>query len=113
MTTSLVLKGRPTRGETFVVKKKAVWKKKTKRIVVTARDIRNGVVGDACNCPIARAATRAFKTPCRYYAGPYLRVGDLDTGLRSYAVPVKCVNFADDFDNEKPVKPFTFTLELT
>lgn len=87
-------------------------KKKMKRIVVTARDIAAATPGDPCGCPIALATTRAFNTPCRYYAGPYIHVGTGPGDSKHYRTPEKCEAFAHAFDADLAVKPFTFTIEL-
>lgn len=84
-------------------------KKKAKRklVRVTAEDIAFGRPCAAGNCPLARALSRAF--------GADVSVSYTDWGFRqgeSYSTPPRAAEFARDFDNGEPVKPFSFYVTL-
>lgn len=73
-------------------------------IEVTQADIDEG---DACNCrecPVALAIARAVGVEVRV---EYLRVFIKEKIIH---LPEQAVDFIDDFDSERPVKPFSFDL---
>ena len=73
-------------------------------IEVTQDDIRNGVKGDTCACPVALALQRYFST--------YIQVDAyvVAIGLEQIELPVKVKTFIKDFDNGHTVCPFAFEL---
>ena len=82
---------------------------KRKLINVTKEDIEFGERGKHCECPIARAVRRAFRTRepvgVRYEEGIF--VGDIDSEYmwRADATP-QLQRFIKRFDTGKPVEPF-------
>lgn len=80
---------------------------KTKTITVTAEDIRDGIVGDGDDCPIAHAAKRAFRIECATCGDDVLEVG-----YDSFPLPKRACEFIERFDARKPVKPFSFRVKL-
>jgi hypothetical protein len=89
-------------------------------IEVTADDIRLGVPGNVCRCPVAIAAVRALGGD---WAG-YLAVEeDIDEVLQvslyassravdpyaAYPLPDDAAHFVGRFDDGEPVEPLTFT----
>ncbi len=84
------------------------------KITVTQDDIDNGIPCAAGECPVARAATRAFETMT--YAGPDdLMVvdagGSAVNATHIYILPAKARKFINRFDAERVVKPFEFTVK--
>jgi hypothetical protein len=80
---------------------------------VTGTDIRRGLPGDALSCPIARALRRA--TGRRWAASrTVLRVAEEDgvLGGRHLPAPPEAEAFMRDYDRDRKVRPFTFTLDL-
>jgi hypothetical protein len=92
-------------------------------IEVTADDIRLGVPGNMCRCPVAIAAVRALGGD---WAG-YLAVEeDIDEVLQvslyassravdpyaAYPLPGDAADFVGRFDDGHEVAPFTFTARL-
>jgi len=76
-------------------------------IDVTQECINNGTPGNPASCPIAKAIKN-------------LSVDFWDLGVTNYyirinssycKVPEEAMNFIDDYDNDKPVKPFKFILD--
>jgi hypothetical protein len=88
------------------------------KIKVTADDITEGVAGDCCRCPVARATLRALRPlfNCVRVAGPYARLLESPDLMDTVGVKVELSEhvqrWISTFDSEKPVKPFTFTLEI-
>jgi hypothetical protein len=86
---------------------------KTIRVEVTAEDIRKGVVGSCDACPVAKALRRTFRTKSAtvYYvrsATPRCSVKKLD----ALPLPLDAAKFAANFDDGKPVSPFSFDLRI-
>ena len=82
-------------------------------IEVTAEDIRLGTPSYG-NCPISRAAKRAFNREIVNTDFPKLYVGiDLDTPCGVYDLPPEARVFIHDFDGERIVKPFTFEVGVS
>lgn len=86
---------------------------RTVTVEVTQADIEKGCKKDANNCPIARAVLRCEKS----ITG--VQVADSITGWRydgeevfRVDTPKAAYDFIDNFDNRRPVAPFTFTLEV-
>lgn len=84
-------------------------------IEVTADDIRLGKPHDACLCPIARAIARLLGADdvavgLNDMCATFLP-GDL--ALTERDLPVEAARFIADFDDGRPVAPFTFTARLT
>lgn len=81
------------------------------KITVTADDIKNGLRGSACNCPIARAIWK-HRHVTKVAVG---RIGctvwytDAEKGV-SYMLPPAAHAFIDLFDVGFRVQPFTFTM---
>ena len=76
-------------------------------ISVTALDITRGNKGGSTNCPIARATRRCGRTK-------HVSVGatGITVGEGRYNLPKTAQRFVQDFDNELPVKPFSFKLRV-
>lgn len=88
-----------------------------KRIVVTQDDINNGKRKSYCECPVALAVKRAFRTNrsgkpvhVRHEA---IMVGEL-TGDRFYVALTDSATdkFISNFDQGVPVKPFEALIEF-
>lgn len=76
------------------------------KIEVTQEDINNGKQGNATACPIALAATRAFKVSV-LVGYSLLIVGEVWRG-RTYKLSPAAYDFRRSFDVGEPVQPFTF-----
>lgn len=79
------------------------------RVEVTARDIRLGVRGDTCRCPIARALKRATRCKEAVSGLWWCTVETAEHEFRA-DTPRVALRFMGAFDDGQPVKPFTFTL---
>lgn len=82
-------------------------KKPIKIIEVTTSDIRNGVRRDPEKCPIALAASRKFGCPISV---SLFKLHDLHKSGTSFYLSESGVNFRQDFDGRKPVKPCKFLI---
>ena len=88
-------------------------------IEVTVDDIKNGIPGDECACPIALAIMRAF--PNAYLVSVngdsimvHYSLQDDNEDYNQYDSPASVDSFISKFDNEEfrsEVKPFEFELE--
>ena len=76
-------------------------------ITVTAEEIKRGNRQDCFKCPVARATSRA--TSKSAWVG-YFTMG-LD-GRKARKLPKKVASFVSRFDSGKPVKPFSFEIDL-
>lgn len=89
---------------------------RTVTVEVTLDDIAKGE-REACErCPIACALIRAAGTPRAFVDGEVMAAGDWEgifprAGIR-VPMPPEAAEFAMAFDDGRPVKPFTFTVEL-
>ena len=86
---------------------------KTVTIEVTQEDIDQGVPSHAHKCAVARAMSRSVDgaySLCSFWGihNPAGRGPCVHTAKHDEAV----TKFIQDFDNGKPVKPFTFTIEV-
>jgi len=94
-------------------------------IEVTADDIRLGVPGNMCRCPVAIAAVRALGGDWAGYLAveEYGDDGELQVSLyasmyalhpyAAYPLPYWAADFVARFDEgDHPVEPFTFTARL-
>lgn len=85
--------------------------RKSLRVEVTAEHIAAGAASNAFHCPVALACEAAGLRLARVDG---VNVG-FDGGPEkrgSARLPVRASRFVDDFDNERPVKPFSFVLRL-
>ena len=79
------------------------------KIVVTQNDIEQGVRYKACACPVALAIKRRTSRECEV-AGRYMVfLSNLNT---EHDLPTPVHKFVVAFDMGKPVKPFSFELDL-
>lgn len=78
-------------------------------IDVKQLDIDTGLKGDCALCPIARALDRATGESWRVHSSWATRSGD---SFKTH-LPLEAVRFIDLFDEGRPVKPFSFDLEIT
>ncbi len=76
------------------------------KVIVTERDIKGANRCNSMRCPIARALHRAGKKDWS--------VGSDECGDAEISVPLpkKAQKFIADFDNQQPVKPFSFNLRI-
>lgn len=76
------------------------------QINVTQQHIDNGTPKDCAYCPIAHSLMGHFPNSC-------IEVDDscIEINGTQYFSPDSVVKFIEDFDNRKPVKPFSFLLE--
>lgn len=78
-------------------------------VEVTEKDIKHGVKGDPCRCPVAKALRRATKSSVVsagegvLFAGPKKR-------RTFWRTPAFVRLFISDFDDGAPVNPFAFSL---
>ena len=76
-------------------------------VEVTQEDIDQGVRKDNCNCPVALAVKRATGREDVSVARNTIALG------RDVIFRVKKIcDFVFDFDEGKPVEPFTFTVKV-
>ncbi len=80
------------------------------RINVTQRDIERGIRFTSYTCPIARAARRHPELKGCAVSPDSLAFDN--SGWVWTPLPEKACEFVDSFDGGRPVKPFSFTLEL-
>lgn len=81
------------------------------KIEVTQDDIEKGRRRGSQTCPVARAIKRRLKAGIK--AAVYGRAGFVKGWLRHMSdMPGKTQRFVADFDSKRPVKPFTFTLNI-
>ena len=80
-----------------------------KKIEVTAKDISNGICGHNSSCPIALAFKRTLE-------GAEVEVNyRFDSIIGEWIpvpLPVRAIRFIKAFDHEKPVKPFSFYINV-
>lgn len=78
------------------------------RIEVTESDIVHGARWDCDNCPIALAIERAT-----HQANCWSVLWNRATSpLGTVWLPDEAKDFIDNFDNERPVAPFSFDVDL-
>ena len=79
-------------------------------ITVTQEDIDHGKKGDCGECPIARAAKRAFPAlfPTVSCYNLYLDSAPGRDDGHGTPLPQKASEFVQDFDRGRPVEPFSF-----
>lgn len=81
-------------------------------VAVTKEDIDQGVPGDPCQCPLARALNRALDyaegtvdvDANEYWLGPQAKEP------RPYRLPAAASAFVLAFDSDEPVAPFSFKI---
>lgn len=76
------------------------------RVSVTRQDIVNGTRSVPWACSIALAVKRAAKRDDVCVTRSFIRVG-----AEYHDIPRKAVEFVNNFDYERPVKPFKFDLD--
>lgn len=84
------------------------------KISVLPFDIQNGVRGNACRCPIARALQRAFPGAPGIWVSTYTQIV-FTADEEHYAetnMPPAAVAFMRAFDDGKPVGPLEFDVTL-
>jgi hypothetical protein len=81
-------------------------RKKTIKVTVTKSDISNGRHRAVQACPIALAIKRRRKSK-EVYVGNYT----VELRDQTYKLPHAAQVFIKRFDNEQPVRPFTFKLD--
>jgi hypothetical protein len=79
------------------------------RIRVTKNDIKNGNRCDCSACPVALALTRQLKRKAEVGIS---RWGYPHAAYRRYELPEHIRTFIHRFDNQKPVKPTSFTIQV-
>jgi len=83
-------------------------KKRIQRVRVTAKDIREGVPGDAERCPVACALRRAGFDDAAVGATQYVT---RRWGFQFYYITPEAVRvFLTRFDNQQPVTPLSFSM---
>lgn len=73
-------------------------------VTVTQTEIDNGIPGDCLRSPFALALRRVTGVPWRVERA--ICYPDIK-GPRPFVTPRQVNRFDEDFDNEKPVKPFS------
>jgi hypothetical protein len=81
-------------------------------VSVTEEDINKGIIGSSCSCPVALAIKKStnFHPSVDHYTAALLNPEDDGLTLCDLPHSVRCFIFA--FDDHKPVRPFTFELEI-
>jgi hypothetical protein len=86
------------------------------KINVTAKHIKMGVPSEADSCPIAHAVREAVNKSCLKTLLKDKRIcvneSEITVGSLTMMPPQKAVKFIETFDEEKPVKPFSFNLRF-
>jgi len=77
------------------------------RVEVTAEDIVKGEPKDHCFCPLALACKRAG------IRSPVVENYSLESEDGNAALADEACDFVHDFDLGRPVKPFSFEVELS
>lgn len=78
-----------------------------KTITVAQQHINKGIRRYDCGCPIALALIEQCMTPQVRVRGMFA-----DIAQHNVKLPKRAQKFICDFDNERPVKPFTFRVNL-
>lgn len=87
--------------------------RRTVRIEVSQEDITRGIPGECDACPIALAAARAGLERPRIFSDRMHFGPQTESGVRPRLdLPKIAQAFIFDFDEEEPVSPFAFDLEL-
>ena len=81
------------------------------KIQVKQKHIKAGRINDGGNCPIALAC-RDAAIVCPNVSTMWISYRGSDYYRRSTPLPQKAIEFVDNFDNGKPVKPFSFVVVL-
>lgn len=79
-------------------------------ICVTEEDIKNGKRRSAALCPISLAARRAFFTNKLTTYMTLKLYDDNRKSIAEYELPARARRFVIDYDAERRVYPFTFTI---
>jgi hypothetical protein len=82
--------------------------KKKLKIEVTEGDIKRGDACSAGSCPVAKAVRRATN----WKKTVAVKGGQIEVDGVAYRAPAPVTYFVGRFDDELPVKPFSFELEL-
>jgi hypothetical protein len=77
------------------------------KIKVTAEDIATGVRCDSDLCAVAQAIYRQTRAGTASVGSDWIAVDS-----RSYETPFEVAQFIDKFDDQEPVEPFEFELDL-
>lgn len=80
------------------------------KINVTQKDIDEGVRYNCLKCPIARAMRRHKQLKDSVVTGGCYKL--IGHAYEFHALPLRVQNFVFLFDAQKPVKPFTFRVEV-
>lgn len=86
-------------------------------VPVTEFDIRDGMPGVECHCPVVYAIQRrfAFLTRATIKAALadkiYVSISGISAPL-AFGAPMAVGDFVHQFDNDEEVAPFSFTLEI-
>jgi nitrate/TMAO reductase-like tetraheme cytochrome c subunit len=83
------------------------------KIIVTQKDIDKGLKSSCYECPIAHAFKRKLKNkvPCGVAVNAENVYHFDGKSLDKYNLPKEAKKFIQRFDNDQPVKPFTFEIE--
>jgi hypothetical protein len=81
------------------------------KIEVTQQDIDKGLSNNCFLCPIAHAVKRKMNTDCILVYCDRISVMSTIFSSYFYKLPKKAQTFIKQFDDGKPVKPFTFEIE--
>lgn len=84
---------------------------KGRKIEIKPIDIKRGVRASCDECPVALAISRATRISTKWLSVTDERMTVfMETGWVEYRLPKKATTFIERFDDEKPVKPFSFVL---
>lgn len=85
------------------------------RVVVTQKDIENGVPDRNMECPIALSLRRRLHSEdVRVYQSKFSISYLIDDVWATdvFELPSKAMNFIERFDDHQKVKPFTFEIDI-
>lgn len=82
------------------------------RIRVTRADIKNGIPKDSLSCPIALAIRRACPRSTQVSVYENVIIHQCGVRLPPIELPEEALAFIMLFDDQKPVRPFSFEVDL-
>ncbi len=84
------------------------------KVNVTQEHIDKGVPEMACSCPVAKAVAELLNDGFASTDGVSLTVEDSQRHTQAFAntLPDEVLCFVSDFDHGKPVKPFSFDIQI-
>lgn len=83
------------------------------KIQVTQEDINNGIKFKCESCPVALAIKRLLKPNVKVLVGDIISFMTNDSSeWKDVVTPERVWDFLVQFDNKRPVQPFSFELDI-